>query len=97
MCQNWFGGFLRENIFILEYEELVSNTEEDMRKVLHFLGTDLDDEGLKESSLLCALNRKTGRHKRPKMRYPQDIFGEAMDKRINDVKLRVYKYLGLHS
>ena len=107
MNKMWFDGFLRRDILIIEYELLVRNTEDELRRVLRFLGTDFDDKEAKEESIRCAMKRKKGFYQRKKEKsnrkndkyqplLPEHlIFNTSILHTFEDTRKRVYKYIGL--
>ena len=84
---NWFNGFPDPSTrHVVFYDELVSDTENVLKKVLEFLNVDVSEKSMK-----CAMDHKEGIHHRSKKRVGINLFDSSMRKTINHIKGRVYK------
>ncbi|EEB20243.1 conserved hypothetical protein [Pediculus humanus corporis] len=84
---DWFFNFTKPTM-ILFYDQLISDLESNLRRLLKFL-----EVNVTESQLQCAIQRKEGIYKRKKKMIHLDPFTKDMKTKIEATKLEVYKLI----
>ena len=84
----WFNTVHPSILHVVYYDELVSDTQNVLTKVLDFLNIDIDEHSMK-----CAMEHKEGLFHRPKKPIAFELFDLNMQKTINRIKDSVYMLL----
>jgi len=84
----WYTTFAPKNCLVVRYENLVNNTEKELRRMVKFLNVSVTDDIMD-----CVMRNNVGKFKRKKKKLDFDPFTEEMKQVLNKRKEYVYNVL----
>ncbi|TRY68247.1 hypothetical protein TCAL_04080 [Tigriopus californicus] len=85
----WMDGFPPQDRLIVFYDDLMNQTEIELRRALNFLNMSVS-----EAMMTCAMSKREGIYKRSKKVLNFDVFDSDMRQMLTDRQSRVFGNLG---